>query len=130
MVRRRLMAPAALGLFCASSHADGGREAVVVTERSNQNPPQRHQPDDMPGRTSDRSLALPGGFASGSRRHADQGGMKAAARCGPVRLLRFRLARSQAASPGTAWPGRGELARLPWSGKPGQLCSGLGVRRV
>lgn len=40
-----LTAPTALGLFCASSHepshADGGQESVIVTERSGQEPPRR-----------------------------------------------------------------------------------------
>jgi hypothetical protein len=51
-----LKAPAALGLFCASSHepfhAHGGQESMAVTERSGQKPPQRHR--DLPW--SDRTV--------------------------------------------------------------------------
>ena len=40
-----LMALAALGFFCASSHepshVDGGQKPIAVTERSGQSPPQR-----------------------------------------------------------------------------------------
>jgi hypothetical protein len=42
-----LTAPAALGLFCASSHepfhADGGQKSMAVTERGGQKPPQRRR---------------------------------------------------------------------------------------
>jgi hypothetical protein len=45
-----LTAPAALGLFCASSHepfhAHGGHESLDVTERSGQKPPQQRR--DLP----------------------------------------------------------------------------------
>lgn len=53
-----LTAPAALGLFCASSHepfhAHGGQESIAVTERSGQKPPQRRHDSDLP--SSDRTV--------------------------------------------------------------------------
>jgi len=56
------MALAALGLsgakFHEPFHADSERRAMAVTERSNQNVPQRRQLDGMADRTSDRSFAL------------------------------------------------------------------------
>ena len=58
-----LMAPAALGLsgatFHEPFHADIEQRAMAVTERSNQNVPQRRQLDGMADRTSARSFALP-----------------------------------------------------------------------
>jgi hypothetical protein len=58
-----LTALAALGLsgatFHEPFHADSEQRAMAVTERSNQNMPQRRQLDAMADRTSDRSFALP-----------------------------------------------------------------------
>jgi len=55
-----LMAPAALGLSCASSHepfhADGGQKSMAVTGRSGQKPPQRRRDFHGPTGQSIRSL--------------------------------------------------------------------------
>jgi hypothetical protein len=57
-----LTAPAALGLFCASSHepfhAHGGQESMAVTERSGQKPPQRRHDLPWSDRTVDQIVCL------------------------------------------------------------------------
>jgi hypothetical protein len=57
-----LMAPAALGLFCASSHepfhVDGGQESMAVTERTGQKPPLRRRDLPWSNRTVEQVVAL------------------------------------------------------------------------
>src|SRR5439155_13450161 len=63
-------APAALGLFCASSHepfhADGGQKPMAVTGRSGQKPPQRHRDLPWSDRTVDQVVAPPDRAVPGS----------------------------------------------------------------
>jgi hypothetical protein len=65
-----LAAPAAQGLFCASSHepfhADGGQESTTVTERSGQKPPQRRRNLLWSDRTVEQVVELPNRAILGS----------------------------------------------------------------
>jgi len=58
-----LTAPAALGLFCASSHesfqAGGGQKSMAITERSGQKPPQRRRESPWSDITVDQVVARP-----------------------------------------------------------------------
>ena len=77
-----LMAPAALGLFCASSHepfhADGGQKSMAVTGRSGQKPPQRRRDLPWSDRTVDQVVAPPNRVVLGSSGAAAGTGPEAA----------------------------------------------------
>ena len=92
-----LTAPAALGLFCASSHepfhAHGGQESMAVTERSRQKPPQRRRDLPWSDRTVDQVVRI---------------------RCLPNRAVLG----SSGATPRRRWPGVSARA-LPWKARPG-----------
>jgi hypothetical protein len=83
-----LMAPAALGLFCASSHepfhADGGQKSMAVTGRSGQKPPQRRRNFPWFDRTVDQVVTPPDRVVRGSSgaaaRHRSRSGVMLAER--------------------------------------------------